>query len=77
VIGVPDELEGEAVHAFVVRQPNSTVTRDELITLVRSQLHPSWAPRTIDFVDSLPTTAIGKVNTRALREQYARHMISG
>jgi fatty-acyl-CoA synthase len=72
VIGVPDELEGEAVHAFVVRVPNSTVTPDELVALVRGRLHPSWAPRTIEFVDSLPTTAIGKVNTRALREQYAR-----
>jgi fatty-acyl-CoA synthase len=72
VIGVPDELEGEAVHAFVVRRPDATVTQDELIALVRGQLHPSWAPRTIEFVDSLPTTAIGKVNTRALREQYAR-----
>ncbi|HEY3609977.1 MAG TPA: AMP-binding protein [Pseudonocardiaceae bacterium] len=72
VIGVPDEAQGEAVHAFVVREPNVTVTEDELVTLVRGQLHPSWAPRTIDFVDSLPTTAIGKVNTRALRDRYAR-----
>jgi acyl-CoA synthetase (AMP-forming)/AMP-acid ligase II len=73
VIGVPDEAQGEAVHAFVVPEPDVTVTEDELVTLVRGQLHPSWAPRTIDFVDSLPTTAIGKVNTRALREQYARN----
>jgi acyl-CoA synthetase (AMP-forming)/AMP-acid ligase II len=72
VIGVPDVAEGEAVHAFVVREPDVDVTVAELATLVRGRLHPSWAPRTIDFVDSLPTTAIGKVNTRALREQYAR-----
>jgi fatty-acyl-CoA synthase len=72
VIGVPDEEHGEAVHAFVVREPESVVTVDELTALVRSQLNAAWAPRTVDFVDSLPTTAIGKVNTRALRERYAK-----
>ena len=73
VIGVPDEVYGgEAVHAFVVREPGSIVTEEELTALVRGQLNAAWVPRTVDFVDSLPTTAIGKVNTRALREVYAR-----
>jgi acyl-CoA synthetase (AMP-forming)/AMP-acid ligase II len=72
VIGVPDVDHGEAVHAFVVREPDSAVTEDELVTLVRGKLNEVWAPRSVDFVDSLPTTAIGKVNTRALRERYAR-----
>ncbi|HEY3611575.1 MAG TPA: AMP-binding protein [Pseudonocardiaceae bacterium] len=72
VIGVPSEDHGEAVHAFVVREPNTTVSVAELAALVGDHLNPAWIPRTIDFVDSLPTTAIGKVNTRALRDQYTR-----
>jgi acyl-CoA synthetase (AMP-forming)/AMP-acid ligase II len=72
VIGVPDDEHGEAVHAFVVREPDVVVTEDELAALVGGHLNAAWVPRTFDFVDSLPTTAIGKVNTRALREQYAR-----
>ncbi|HEY0808362.1 MAG TPA: hypothetical protein VGD84_25060, partial [Pseudonocardiaceae bacterium] len=76
VIGVPDEAHGEAVHAYVVREPDSAVTEDELIRLVHSHLNEIWVPRTIEFVESLPTTAIGKVNTRALRERYASAAIS-
>ena len=76
VIGVPDEAHGEAVHAYVVREPDSAVTEDELVRLVHSHLNEIWVPRTIEFVESLPTTAIGKVNTRALRERYASSPVS-
>jgi non-ribosomal peptide synthetase component E (peptide arylation enzyme) len=31
----------------------------------------TWVPAAIEFVESLPLTAIGKVNTRALRARYA------
>ena len=71
VIGVPEPAFGEAAHAYVVLTEGATVTADELTTLILDDLNEAWVPATIEFVDSLPLTAIGKVNTGALRRRYA------
>src|SRR6266542_215213 len=71
VIGVPEPQFGEAAHAYVVLADGATVTPTELSTLVRGELAEEWVPATIEFVNSLPLTAIGKVNTSALRRRYA------
>ena len=71
VIGVPEPEFGEAAHAYVVLSAGATVTSDELSTLVRTELAEEWVPASFEFVDSLPLTAIGKVNTGALRRRYA------
>lgn len=71
VIGVPDAQLGEVVHAFVVPDPDATVTAGELTELVGQELSQVWVPRDIQFVDALPLTGIGKVNTKALRARYA------
>jgi fatty-acyl-CoA synthase len=71
VIGVPEPEFGEAAHAYVVLTEGATVSPAELIALVRDELADEWVPATIEFVDSLPLTAIGKVNTGALRRRYA------
>jgi fatty-acyl-CoA synthase len=70
VIGVPDEKWGEAVKAVVVLRPGATAAREELIALVRERKGPVHAPKTLDFVDGLPTTPVGKADKRALRERY-------
>jgi acyl-CoA synthetase (AMP-forming)/AMP-acid ligase II len=70
VIGVPDAAYGEAVHAFVVTTPGADVTADELRRLVRSQLNNLYAPRDIEFVGSLPLTALAKVDKKLLRARY-------
>jgi acyl-CoA synthetase (AMP-forming)/AMP-acid ligase II len=71
VIGVPEPAFGEAAHAYVVLTDEATVTPAELTALVRDELADEWVPATIDFVESLPLTAIGKVNTSALRRRHA------
>jgi acyl-CoA synthetase (AMP-forming)/AMP-acid ligase II len=70
VIGVPDEAFGEAVHALVVTVPGAAVTAAELRDLVRSELNDLYTPTGIEFVDSLPLTAVAKVDKKLLR---ARH----
>ncbi|MFK4086682.1 class I adenylate-forming enzyme family protein [Kribbella sp. NPDC020789] len=69
VIGVPDPVVGEAVHAFVVTR--SPVTADELRAWVAEQLNDMWSPAAIDFVAELPLTKIAKVDKVALRKLYA------
>ncbi len=70
VIGVPDEKWGEAVKAVVELNPGQSVTADELIALCKQKLGSVMAPKTVDFVASLPRSTVGKVLKKDLREQY-------
>ncbi|SEO25941.1 acetyl-CoA synthetase [Halogranum amylolyticum] len=72
VVGVPDEMRGEVVKAFV--QPAAGVgdfetVREELRDLVRDRLAKYEYPREIEFVDELPQTTTGKIQRRKLRER--------
>ena len=79
VIGVPDDDMGEAVKA-VIEVADSFVPDDalatELIAFCRAELATYKCPRTVDFVDSLPRDANGKMYKRVLREQYWAHHTS-
>jgi fatty-acyl-CoA synthase len=70
VIGVPDEKWGEAVTALIVAKPGAAVGPEELVALVRDKKGPVYAPKTVELVDSLPTTPVGKADKKALRARY-------
>jgi acetyl-CoA synthetase len=67
-IGVPDELRGQVVKAFVVadRAGDEAFTR-EIQDLVRRRLSQHEYPRLVAFVSELPKTPAGKVNRKILR----------
>jgi len=70
VIGVPDETWGEAVKAVVELNAGQQVSAEELIALCKDRLGSVKAPKTIDFVDVLPRSPVGKVLKKDLRAQY-------
>jgi acyl-CoA synthetase (AMP-forming)/AMP-acid ligase II len=70
VVGIPDEKWGEAVKAVVVKKPGFNVRGDELIGFVKERMARYKAPKSIDFVDSLPKTGSGKLMKRAVRDWY-------
>jgi acyl-CoA synthetase (AMP-forming)/AMP-acid ligase II len=72
VIGVPDETWGEAVKAVVELNPGAHVEAEELIALCKQKLGSVKTPKSIDFVQSLPRSAVGKVLKKEIREPYWR-----
>jgi fatty-acyl-CoA synthase len=71
VVGVPDARWGEAVKAVVVLRPGAAPCAEHLIALVRDRKGPVQAPKSVDFVDAMPLTAVGKPDKKALRARYA------
>jgi acyl-CoA synthetase (AMP-forming)/AMP-acid ligase II len=70
VIGVPDAEWGEAVKAVVELNAGLRVDADELIALCKEKLGSVKAPKTVEFVDSLPRSPVGKVLKKDLRARY-------
>lgn len=63
---VPDPVKGELACAYVVRVDGSTLTELELLDYTRERLAAYKRPRTVKFVDALPTTSSGKIMRRKL-----------
>jgi acyl-CoA synthetase (AMP-forming)/AMP-acid ligase II len=70
VVGVPDDIWGEAVKAIVVLKPGKQMTAPDIISFVRSRIAAFKAPKTVDFIDALPRNASGKLLRRHLRDPY-------
>ncbi|HYK84478.1 MAG TPA: long-chain-fatty-acid--CoA ligase [Ktedonobacteraceae bacterium] len=71
VVGIPDETWGESVHAIIVCKSGMSVSRDELIAHVRTQIASYKVPRSIEFqAEALPKSGAGKILKRDLREKY-------
>ncbi|MEI2789439.1 MAG: AMP-binding protein [Steroidobacteraceae bacterium] len=70
VIGVPDAMWGEAVKAIVELNAGQSVGADELIALCKQKLGSVKAPKSIDFVEALPRSPVGKVLKKDLRATY-------
>ncbi|MBZ4015033.1 long-chain-fatty-acid--CoA ligase [Streptomyces purpurogeneiscleroticus] len=66
VIGVPHDSHGEEIKAFVILQPGSSLTTDELVAWAKGEMASYKYPRIVEFVPSLPMTATGKILKRAL-----------
>jgi long-chain acyl-CoA synthetase len=68
-VGIPDEYRGETVKAFIVLKDGETATEDEIIGFCRERLAAYKAPKMVEFRDALPTSAVGKVLRRMLRDE--------
>ena len=70
VIGVPDAKWGESVKALVVLKPGATLEPAELVALVKERKGPVYAPKSVELVDALPLTPVGKADKKVLRARY-------
>lgn len=67
VIGVPNDSHGEEIKAFVIKSADDPITADELVAWAKEQMAAYKYPRIVEFVESLPMTATGKILKRELR----------
>jgi fatty-acyl-CoA synthase len=70
VIGVPSEKWGETPKALIVLRDSAAPTEDELIAFTREHLAHFKCPTSVEFVESLPRTATGKLQKFLIREAY-------
>jgi fatty-acyl-CoA synthase len=70
VIGVPSEKWGETVKALVVVVEGEQVTEDEIISYCKQRMAGYKAPTSVEFRESIPRTATGKIQKFMLREEY-------
>ena len=72
VVGLPDERWGEVVVAAIVKQPGSMLDKAGVMRLLHGRLARFKQPRRVEFLQSLPKNALGKVQKPALKEVIAR-----
>ena len=70
-VGVPDELRDEAIKLFVV--PRGNLSEAAVLDWCRERLARFKVPSSVEFVDSLPRTAVGKIRRQALRRRAGDH----
>ncbi|MGE4407154.1 long-chain-fatty-acid--CoA ligase FadD1 [Pseudomonas sp.] len=73
-IGIPDEKSGEAIKLFVVVKPGESLTREQVMQHMHDNLTGYKRPKTVEFRDSLPTTNVGKILRRELRDEELRKL---
>jgi len=67
VIGVPHEENGEEVKAFIVLKPNANANETEIVEWCKTNMASYKYPRVVEFRETLPMTATGKILKRELR----------
>jgi acyl-CoA synthetase (AMP-forming)/AMP-acid ligase II len=70
VIGVPDPQWGELVLAVAVARDGRTATSDQVREFCRGRIGGFKIPKRIEYIDSLPRNASGKVLKHVLRKQF-------
>ncbi len=68
-IGIPDEYRGETVKAFIVPKEGETLTEEEVLKFCEEKLAAYKRPKLVEFRDSLPKSAVGKILRKELRAE--------
>ncbi len=73
VIGVPHDLWGEAVKAFVVVKAGEQLTQEEILQHCKTKVGGVKAPKSVEFCAEIPKTGAGKIDRKTLRAPYWEH----
>jgi crotonobetaine/carnitine-CoA ligase len=70
VVGVPDAMRDEAIAAFVVLRPDGAVSEEGIVAWCAERLASFRVPSSVEFLDALPRTAVGKIQKHVLRTRW-------
>ncbi|WP_314410334.1 long-chain-fatty-acid--CoA ligase FadD1 [Pseudomonas kuykendallii] len=73
-IGIPDEKSGEAIKVFVVVKPGESLTKDQVMQHMHDNVTGYKRPKSVEFRDVLPTTNVGKILRRELRDEELKKL---
>jgi long-chain acyl-CoA synthetase len=69
VVGLPDPHTGEKIKAFIQLRPGMQATEEEILEFCKERMTGYKRPRSVEFRESLPTSVVGKVLRRVLKEE--------
>jgi long-chain acyl-CoA synthetase len=71
-IGVPDQLYGEEVAAFIVLSEGREATEEDIVAFCRARLADYKCPKTVRFLQEIPKGPTGKLLKRELARQFVQ-----
>ena len=71
-VGVPDNVKGEEIMAFIKLKPGKTVTEADIKAFCKSRMATHKIPKYVSFTDTFPVSSTGKVLKRELRDIGAK-----
>ena len=69
LVGVPDEIQGQALKAIIVLADGVKLEADAVIAHCMARLEDFMVPRQVEFRDALPKTSSGKIRRAALQAE--------
>jgi acyl-CoA synthetase (AMP-forming)/AMP-acid ligase II len=70
VVGIPDDQWGEIVHAEVILKTGAAMSKGDLIGHCKELISRYKVPKSIEFVEALPVSSVGKLLRREVRKRY-------
>ena len=74
VIGVPDKRYGEEIMAAIILKEPGSMTVEEMTAYIKASMARHKVPRYIEFVDSFPMNAAGKILKYKMRQDFAKKL---
>ena len=68
-VGIPDAYRGETVKVFIVLKKGQEATAQDIINFCKDKLAPYKVPKFVEFRESIPKSAVGKILRKILREE--------
>ena len=75
-IGIYHPKWDERPLIVAVKNPDATITKEQLLAYYQGKIAKWWLPDAIEFVDALPLTATGKLDKKVLRQQFKDYSFS-